>query len=525
MNMAVVRASASATAPPRRSDRMPKPTLAGKLVVAISSRALFDLARATACSEEGVEAYHRYQLEHEDEMLAPGIAFALVKKLLASIAPDKQYVEVILLSRNTADTGLRVFNSIQHYGLDITRAAFTKGEATSPYVPAFGAHLFLSADTGRRAAGARRRPRRGDDPAERGRAERDRRAAHRLRRRRGAVLRRGRARLQGGGARRVHEERSRGGAASRCPAGRSRTSSPRCIASRPSSRRIASPIRTALVTARSAPAHERVVRTLRAWNIRIDEALFLGGLDKGQFLQAFGADIFFDDQRSHVESAASTSPPAMCRTASPTKRSAGPVSAPANPLTLAHWRRSVAEPLRGGRALAGDAIRPAAALRFRAARERLFREHPESPIAPRAPSRLAGPRLVRPRSGVARRGDVRAPRRAHRSSTSRWPPTACCAARASARSVSRCAARGGARRVLARGLRRRAVAAVSDAIERRDDVRRRPLSLRHDQGRRPRRRRRAPSCSISTSRTTRRARTTSAGRARCRRRRTGCRSR
>src|SRR6478672_2202136 len=128
---------------------MAKPTLDGKLVVAISSRALFDLTESHRIyTAEGVDAYHRYQVLHEDEMLAPGPAFVLVKKLLRLNRPDKQYVEVILLSRNSADTGLRVFNSIKHYSLDITRAAFTKGEPTSRYVPAFGAHLFLSADQG-----------------------------------------------------------------------------------------------------------------------------------------------------------------------------------------------------------------------------------------------------------------------------------------------------------------------------------------------------------------------------------------
>src|SRR5438067_6973032 len=123
-------------------------TLADKLVVAISSRALFDLSeRHRIFTEQGVEAYQRYQIAHEDELLAPGPAFTLVKKLLRLNRPEKQYVEVILLSRNSADTGLRVFNAIKHYGLDISRAAFTKGEPTSRYVPAFGSHLFLSADT------------------------------------------------------------------------------------------------------------------------------------------------------------------------------------------------------------------------------------------------------------------------------------------------------------------------------------------------------------------------------------------
>jgi 5'-nucleotidase len=283
---------------------MAKPTLADKLVVAISSRALFDLTEShRVYTEAGVDAYHRYQVEHENEILAPGPAFALVKKLLAVNRADKQYVEVILLSRNSADTGLRVFNAIKHYGLDITRAAFTKGEPTSRYVPAFGAHLFLSADTGdvRRAL---------DDghaaatifPSSVGGN-----AGGELR-----IAFDGDAVLFSDEAERVYQEqglaefaRSETEAALRPLSGGPfkdfLAGLHRIQADFPEDQ---SPIRTALVTARSAPAHERVIRTLRAWNIRIDEALFLGGLDKGEFLRAFGADIFFDDQRTHVESAA-----------------------------------------------------------------------------------------------------------------------------------------------------------------------------------------------------------------------------
>ena len=280
---------------------MTKPSLAGKLVVAISSRALFDLTESHRIyTLDGVEAYHRYQLEHENEILAAGPAFVLVKKLLRLNRPDKQYVEVILLSRNSADTGLRVFNSIKHYGLDITRAAFTKGEATSRYVPAFGAHLFLSADTDdvRRAL---------DDgyaaatifagPANESDGLR--------------IAFDGDAVLFSDESERVYQERGlddfhksesdaarlplSGGPFKDFLAGLHRIQ-----ADFPDE---ASPITTALVTARSAPAHERVIRTLRAWNIRIDEVFFLGGLDKGEILRAFRADIFFDDQRTHVDSA------------------------------------------------------------------------------------------------------------------------------------------------------------------------------------------------------------------------------
>jgi 5'-nucleotidase len=280
-----------------------KPSLADKLVVAISSRALFDLTQShRVYTEAGVDAYHQYQIEHEEEMLEPGPAFVLVKKLLRLNRPDKQYVEVILLSRNSADTGLRVMNSIMHHGLDITRAAFTKGEPTSRYVPPFGAHLFLSADTedvkrvlndGYAAATI--------VPSAVGKNETD-----ELR-----IAFDGDAVLFSDEAERVYQQsglaafsKSESDAALRPLSGgpfKEFLAGLHHIQSDFSDDK--SPIRTALVTARSAPAHERVIRTLRAWNIRIDEALFLGGLDKGEFLRAFGADIFFDDQRTHVESA------------------------------------------------------------------------------------------------------------------------------------------------------------------------------------------------------------------------------
>src|SRR3990172_1139848 len=282
-------------------------TFDGKLVVAISSRALFDLEESNRVFEQqGVEAYYEYQLGHEDEILAPGVAFELVKKLLALnvLPPVRPRVEVILLSRNTADTGLRIMHSIEHYRLDITRAAFTGGESTYPYVPAFDAHLFLSAngedvrkalDAGHAAAKIL--------PANVGQNVG-----------RTAELRiafDGDAVLFSDEAERVYKRDGLDAfttaevSAARAPLSGGPFKSFLAALHRIQSEYPAesSPIRTALVTARSAPAHERVVRTLRAWDIRIDEALFLGGLDKGPFLKAFAADIFFDDQRGHVESA------------------------------------------------------------------------------------------------------------------------------------------------------------------------------------------------------------------------------
>lgn len=287
-------------------------TFDGKLVVAISSRALFDLEESNQVFEQrGIEAYYEYQLEREDQLLDPGIAFTLVQKLLSLNArlPARPRVEVILLSRNTADTGLRIMHSIERYQLDITRAAFTGGENTYPYVPAFDAHLFLSAnpqdvrkalEAGHAAATILPSNIRQPCGVVTGGADDQLRIAFD-----------GDAVVFSDEAERVYK-RDGLDAFTAYEVGAAREP----LMGGPFKNFLAAlhriqseyppqhaPIRTALVTARSAPAHERVVRTLRAWDIRIDEALFLGGLDKGPFLKAFGADIFFDDQQGHVESA------------------------------------------------------------------------------------------------------------------------------------------------------------------------------------------------------------------------------
>jgi 5'-nucleotidase len=266
---------------------------------------LFDLDESHGVFEaEGVEAYHRYQIEHEDEVLPQGIAFPLVQKLLAlnQRTPDSPLVEVILLSRNSADTGLRIFNSIRHYGLDITRAAFTRGESTHRYVPAFGAHLLLSANPddvkSALAAGYAAATIMPSNSGQNSTAE--------LR-----IAFDGDAVLFSDESERIFKK---DGLAAFTANETNSANEP--MDGGPFKNFLAAlhriqneysgetpPIRTALVTARAAPAHERVIRTLRAWNIRIDEALFLGGLDKGEFLKAFGADIFFDDQKGHCDSA------------------------------------------------------------------------------------------------------------------------------------------------------------------------------------------------------------------------------
>ena len=296
---------------------MPADAPPDPLIVAISSRALFDLEDSHALFErEGIDAYQAYQRKREDELLAPGIAFPLVRKLLALNAAPPQgaadaaapRVEVILLSRNSSDTGLRIFNSIQHHGLDIRRATFTSGAPTWPYAKPFGADLFLSAnpDSVRRAlengiAAATILPAAANATAARARRHAQLRIAfdgdavifgdesERISREQGVEAfgrherERAREPLSGGPFRGFLDALHRLQEA--FPAGED------------------SPIRTALVTARSAPAHERVIRTLREWGVRLDEALFLGGRPKGPFLEAFGADIFFDDSEHNIASA------------------------------------------------------------------------------------------------------------------------------------------------------------------------------------------------------------------------------
>jgi 5'-nucleotidase len=276
-----------------------------KLVIAISSRALFNMIESHQIYEgEGVEAYCEYQVSREDEPLEPGVAYELVKKLLAlnKNKSNDQLVEVILLSRNSADTGLRVFNSINHHSLSITRAAFTSGASTHPYLSAFGTHLFLSADENdvRLALQA------GDAAATILPSNRNNNHTNQVRIAfdGDSVIFSDEAELvfqsEGLNAFEKSEKASAKTPLSGGPFKKFLYLLHKIQSQFPIEK---SPIRTALVTARGAPAHERAIRTLRDWEIHIDEVIFLGGMKKGPFLKAFGADIFFDDQQSHCESA------------------------------------------------------------------------------------------------------------------------------------------------------------------------------------------------------------------------------
>jgi 5'-nucleotidase len=278
--------------------------LGNKLVLAISSRALFDLRESHAVYvADGVEAYRQYQIEHEEEILEQGDAYLLVEKLLSLNARlETSRVEVILVSRNSADTGLRVFNSIQHYGLDITRAAFVGGRSPYPYLAAFGCHLFLSthAEDVRSALEA------GFAAATilSGGAHRAASAELRIAFDGDAVLFSDESeRVYQSGGLEAFQASERESAREPLRGGPFKPFLAALNALQREFPEDACPIRTALVTARSAPAHERVIRTLREWNIRLDESLFLGGLEKSAFLEAFAADVFFDDQPGHCEKA------------------------------------------------------------------------------------------------------------------------------------------------------------------------------------------------------------------------------
>jgi 5'-nucleotidase len=284
-------------------------SLEGQLIVALSSRALFNFEEENRVFEEANDtAYMKLQLERLDNPANPGVAFPLVKKLLALNTPDERRVEVVILSRNDPVSGLRVFRSAESAGLKIERGVFTRGAAPFSYLKPLSAHLFLSANEGDVRAALE-----AGFPAARvfsqSLVDADRHPTE-LR-----IAFDGDAVLFSDEAERVFQSQG-------LPAFQDHEKS---LAMKPlppgpfkplldaltrlqKHRSSVMRLRTALVTARSAPAHERAIRTLMNWNIEIDEAYFLGGLDKGPFLKEFEPDFFFDDQTRHCDSAAFAGP-------------------------------------------------------------------------------------------------------------------------------------------------------------------------------------------------------------------------
>ena len=283
-------------------------SLSNQLVVAIASRALFDFEEENKVFEQGDDrAYMKLQLERLETAAKPGVAHSLIKKLLAfNVAPGatEKRVEVVILSRNDPVSGLRVFNSAQASKLVIERGVFTKGREPYKYLKPLRANLFLSANPGdvRAALNAGFAAATVHTGSARGAGS----YPHEVR-----IAFDGDAVLfsdeaeqvyQKGGLQAFHSHEKR-------RAGKPLPDGPfkPLLAALHALQQASQPhmrIRTALVTARSAPAHERAIRTLMGLNIEVDEAMFLGGLSKGEFLKEFEPDFFFDDQAGHIESAA-----------------------------------------------------------------------------------------------------------------------------------------------------------------------------------------------------------------------------
>ena len=278
-----------------------------KLIIGISSRALFNLDESHKIyKKEGLRSYETYQIENENKTLKPGEAFSLVKKILKinDLYEKTDRVEVILLSRNTSDTGLRIRNSIEDHNLNISRAAFCGGESPHRYVKDFGVHLFLSSSIedvklaiDSNVAAATIIPRSSDNKKES--------SSDILK-----IAFDGDAVIFSDESEKVFHEKGLEAFIE------NEVNSESVLKEGPFKSFLVElnkiqndfeinkcPIRTALVTARSAPSDKRVIKTLRNWGVRIDESLFLGGMTKNKFLESFDADIFFDDQKKHIMSA------------------------------------------------------------------------------------------------------------------------------------------------------------------------------------------------------------------------------
>ena len=277
-----------------------------QLVVAISSRALFDFEEENAVFESADDrAYMRLQLERLEQAAKPGVAYRLVKKLMAFNADGVKRVDVVILSRNDPVSGLRVFRSVRSAELGIERGVFTRGRAPFSYLHPLKANLFLSANaddvraalaSGFPAALVYTQTARDDPHPDEVRIAFD-----------------GDAVLFADEAERVFHQHGLDAFQSHEEDHATRPLPPgpfkpllealHRLQRVDTSGAVKMKLRTALVTARSAPAHERAIRTLMDWRIDVDEAMFLGGLAKGPFLREFEPDFYFDDQTRHVESA------------------------------------------------------------------------------------------------------------------------------------------------------------------------------------------------------------------------------
>ena len=289
--------------------------LNNKLVIAISSRALFDLEEENQIFEkDGLDAYYKYQLENEDKSLKKGTGYRLVENILkinSFFSSDERQVEVIILSKNNAATSLRITNAINDLKLDIIRSAWTSGTNISNYLKAFKVDLFLSADDNDVLNAI-------ENGVAAAKILHSNENIHNISNEQVRIAFDGDAVLfseeselvyknNGLDAFIEHEKLNKDNPLEMGPFAKLLLTIAKIQAKFPTDK---SPIRTALVTARSAPTHERVIKTFNLWGVRVDEAFFLGGTDKYEILQAFGADIFFDDQDVHLNLSSNVVPSA-----------------------------------------------------------------------------------------------------------------------------------------------------------------------------------------------------------------------
>ena len=285
------------------------------LTVGVSTRALFNLEKENEVYEtEGIEKFREFQQINEDEILNPGTAFYLVKNLLdLNRVAGKVIVEIVVMSRNSPETGFRVLNSIAHYELGITRLALTGGKPLSPYIEAYGIDLFLSRDENdvqrvidsancNCAAALVYNPPVDFNPSN---------SQVKIAFDADAVIFSDeseiRYKTEGLDAFQKFENDNQLVPMNEGPFANLLLKLSMVQKQLPLNTED-SPLRLAIVTARSAPSHMRVINTLRHWGVNIDEIYFMGGLSKDIVLKAFGAHIFFDDQEAHVDPASKVVP-------------------------------------------------------------------------------------------------------------------------------------------------------------------------------------------------------------------------
>jgi 5'-nucleotidase len=289
-----------------------------RLVIGVASSALFDLAEADAVfREQGEEAYRAYQEAHLDDTLSAGVAFPFIRRLLSlnDLSPDDPLVEVIVLSRNDPDTGLRVMRSIQAHGLPITRAIFMQGRSPYHFMPALNMSLFLSAnETDVREAvalglpaGRVLGPAAADDSD-----DQDLRIAFDF----DGVLADDTSEqvYQTDGIEGFRSYETMNAATPHDPGPlRDFLANVNRLQQREEEQRVKDPdyklrVHVSLVTARNAPAHERAVRSLKGWGVTVNDAFFLGGIDKSTIMGVLKPHIFFDDQVSHLAGTSRSTP-------------------------------------------------------------------------------------------------------------------------------------------------------------------------------------------------------------------------